>query len=337
MAWSLGELANLLGAELHGDPSSKVEHVATLEHATPGSLSFLANRVYRHYLATTKASAVLLARKDLAACPVAALVMDNPYLGYARAAAMLNPTPPWLGGVHECAWVSGDAHVHERAWVGPNAVVEAGATIEQDAFVGPCCVVGRDSVVGQGSQLVASVTLCHGVHIGRRALIHPGVVVGADGFGIANDAGAWVKVPQLGGVRVGDDVEIGANTTIDRGALEDTVIEVGVKLDNQIQIGHNVRIGEHTAIAGCVAIAGSVRIGARCTIGGSSAISGHIELGDDVHLTGGTQVAKSIPAAGVYSSGIPAQENRNWRKMVTRFTQLDSLFRRLGALEKRYK
>lgn len=161
--------------------------------------------------------------------------------------------------------------------------------------------------------------------------------MGADGFGIANDEGVWVKVPQLGGVQIADDVEIGANTTIDRGALEDTVIEAGVKLDNQIQIGHNVRIGPHTAIAGCVAIAGSVRVGARCTIGGSSAISGHIEIADDVHLTGGTQVAKSIPAPGIYSSGIPAQENRNWRKMVTRFAQLDSLFRRLRALEGRSK
>jgi UDP-3-O-[3-hydroxymyristoyl] glucosamine N-acyltransferase len=263
--------------------------------------------------------------------------MENPYLGYARAAAVLNPPVSWSGGIHETASVCSDARVHQSAWVGPNAVIEAGAQIEADVFVGPCCTVGRDTLVGESTRLVANVTLCHGVRIGRRVLVHPGAVVGADGFGIANDEGVWVKVPQLGGVQIADDVEIGANTTIDRGALEDTVIETGVKLDNQIQIGHNVRVGPHTAIAGCVAIAGSVRIGARCTIGGSSALSGHIEIADDVHLTGGTQVAKSIPAPGIYSSGIPAQENRNWRKMVTRFAQLDSLFRRLRVLERHSK
>lgn len=337
MAWSLGELAKLLGAELRGDPACQVDNVATLERAKPGSLSFLSNRVYRHYLATTQASAVVLAARDLESCPVAALVMENPYLGYARAAAVLNPPVSWSGGIHETASVCSDARVHQSAWVGPNAVIEAGAQIEADVFVGPCCTVGRDTLVGESTRLVANVTLCHGVRIGRRVLVHPGAVVGADGFGIANDEGVWVKVPQLGGVQIADDVEIGANTTIDRGALEDTVIETGVKLDNQIQIGHNVRVGPHTAIAGCVAIAGSVRIGARCTIGGSSALSGHIEIADDVHLTGGTQVAKSIPAPGIYSSGIPAQENRNWRKMVTRFAQLDSLFRRLRVLERHSK
>jgi UDP-3-O-[3-hydroxymyristoyl] glucosamine N-acyltransferase len=189
--------------------------------------------------------------------------------------------------------------------------------------------------IGDDTRLVANVTLCHGVRIGERVLIHPGAVIGADGFGLANDGGVWVKVPQLGGVRIGDDVEIGANTTIDRGALDDTVIERGVKLDNQIQIGHNVHVGEHTAIAGCVGIAGSTRIGKRCTIGGAARINGHLELADDVHVTGATLVPKSITEPGVYSSGMVAQGNKEWRRTMARINQLDEMARRLKALERR--
>lgn len=333
MELSLGKLADHLGAELHGDREHLIYRVATLEHAQAGDVSFFSNRRYKKFLQSTTASAVILAPGDLSACPVAALVVENPYLGYAMTAAVLNPVPAPDQGVHSSASVSAGAHVHPSAWVGPRAVIEHGVRIHEHAYIGPGCVIGTDSEVGARSRLVAGVILYHGVRLGKRALIHAGVVIGADGFGIANDDGVWVKVPQLGGVQVGDDVEIGANTTIDRGALEDTVIEVGVKLDNQIQIGHNVHIGAHTAIAGCVAIAGSARIGKRCTIGGSVSIGGHLEIADDVHLTGGTLVPKSIKAPGLYSSGMMAQDNRSWRRTHARLNQLDEMARRLKAVE----
>jgi len=333
VALSLGELADRLGAELVGDPAGSIERVATLERAGPGAVSFFSNRRYRKQLSGTRASAVILAREYLSSCPVDALVTDNPYLGYARAAAILNPEPEPQPGVHPRAWVSERARVDPGAWVGPNAVVEAQAEIGAGVFVGPCCVVGERARVGAGSRLYASVTLRHDVRVGERARLHPGVVIGADGFGIANDGGAWVKVPQLGSVRIGDDVEIGANSTVDRGALEDTVIEDGVKLDNQVQIAHNVHIGANTAVAGCVGIAGSAKIGRRCTIGGASAINGHIEIADDVHLTGATHVHNSIEKPGVYSSGMLLQDNRSWRRTLARLRKLDDMARRLRALE----
>lgn len=335
MALSLGELAQRLGAELHGDPTVAVERIAGLENATSGAVSFLANRRYHKNLAGTKASAVILAPRDLSACPVAALVSENPYLGYARAAALLNPAAEIRGGVHPTAWISPQAHVDASAWIGAQGVVGDGAHIGPKVFVGPGCVVGEGVTIGPGSKLVASVTVCHGVKIGRRALIHPGAVIGGDGFGIANDNGVWVKIPQLGSVNIGDDVEIGANTSIDRGALEDTIIEDGVKIDNQVQVGHNVRIGAHTAIAGCVGIAGSARIGSRCTIGGAANIGGHLEIVDDVHITGASTLPNSLKEPGVYSSTMPVQENRAWRRNVARIRQLDDLARRLKTLEDR--
>lgn len=337
LALSLGELAAQLGATLHGDPEERILRVATLSQAGPGAVSFLSNPHYRRQLEETRASAVILAPSDLPKCRVAALVLDNPYLGYARAATLLNPPANRPPGIHPSAWVSPEAEVHETAWVGAHAVVEAGARIASGAAVGPGCVVGEEVRIGEDSQLVARVTLCRGVIVGRRGLFHPGVVIGADGFGIANDAGVWVKVPQLGGVCIGDDVEVGANTTIDRGALEDTVIEDGVKIDNQVQIGHNVSIGAHTAIAGCVAIAGSTRIGRRCTIAGAASIAGHLEIVDDVHLTATSSVANSIREPGIYSSGMPVQENRAWRKNIARLRQLDEMARRLRALENKLR
>ena len=335
MAYSLQQLASILGAELHGDGTRAVERVATLERATAGDISFLANRRYRRLLPATSASAVILARDDLAECPVPALVMDNPYLGYAKVAQLLHPQQPVVAGVHSSAVVSRSARIDATAWVGPQAVVEDDAEVARGAFIGPGCVVGRCARVGEDSRLLARVVICHDVLIGRRNLVHPGAVLGADGFGIANDNGVWVKIAQLGTVRTGDDVEIGANTTIDRGAIEDTVIEDGVKIDNQVQIGHNVRIGAHTAIAGCVGIAGSARIGQRCTIGGACSIGGHLEIADDVHLTATTGVPNSITEAGIYSSGMPVQENRTWRRNVIRMRQLDELWRRMKELEER--
>lgn len=335
MDMMLGALAEALGATLHGDAGTRVEGVATLTGAGPGQLSFLANRRYRPQLRETRASAVILSEEFAVDCPTAALVMDNPYLGYARAASMLNPRPPDPRGIHPRAIVDGAAEVHGDAWVDAGAVVQAGARLAARSVVGPGCVVGQGVCIGEGTRLVANVTVCESVRLGRRVLVHPGVVIGADGFGIANDAGVWEKVPQLGGVTIGDDVEIGANTTIDRGALEDTFVEEGVKLDNLIQVGHNVRIGAHTAIAACVAIGGSARIGRRCTIGGAASIAGHLELADDVHLTATSAVPNSITEPGVYSSGMPVQENRAWRRNVIRMRHLDDMARALKQLEAR--
>jgi UDP-3-O-[3-hydroxymyristoyl] glucosamine N-acyltransferase len=249
----------------------------------------------------------------------------------------LNPERAFERGVHPSASVAKGATVHPEAYIGPHCSIANGAHIGARAYVGPGCVFEENATLGEDGRLVARVTLCKNVRVGKRAILHPGVVIGADGFGIANDDGVWVKVPQLGSVIIGDDVEIGANTTVDRGALEDTVLEHGVKLDNLIQVGHNVQIGAHTAVAACVAIGGSARIGKRCTIGGAASIAGHLEIADDVHLTATSAVPNSIKEAGVYSSGMPIQENKAWRKSVIRMRQLDEMARRLKAVEQRLK
>ncbi len=254
---------------------------------------------------------------------------------YAEAATILCPQFREPGGIHPSAVVEAGAQVDPTAWIGPNAVIGTDARISANVSIGPGCVVGRGSVIGAGSELVANVTVLHECVIGERALFHPGVVVGADGFGIANDKGRWVKVPQLGRVVIGNDVELGANTTVDRGAIEDTVIEDGVKIDNQVQIAHNVRIGAHTAIAGCAGIAGSAKIGRHCAIAGGVGIAGHLEIADGVQITAMALVTKSISQPGVYSSGTPLQPNDEWHKNFARFRKLDEMARRLRALEKK--
>lgn len=335
--YSLAELAEICGAQLRGDARVRVHAVATLEHAGPGSIAFLSNPHYKRFLGSTRASAVILAPGDADACPVPALTVQNPYLAYARVAALLMPVAPARSGQDADARVHPGAKIAGDAWVAPGAVIEEAAVIESGAAVGPNCVVMRAACVGEHTRLVANVTLAERVRIGKRGLIHAGAVIGADGFGIARDGERWVKVPQLGSVIVGDDVEIGANTTIDRGALEDTVIGNGVKLDNQIQIGHNVHIGEHTAIAGCVAIAGSAHIGKRCMIGGAAGIVGHIEIADDVTITAMTLVSRSINEPGVYSGSAPMDRAAQWRKNSVRIRQLDELARRLEHLERKMK
>lgn len=335
--YTLAELAARCGGEVRGDGGARIDRVATIQNAGPGSIAFLANPHYRKFLATTRASALILSAADAEGCTLPALVTSNPYLMYARVAALLAPEPPARRGVHPAAHVDPKAQLAADAWVGPGAVVEAGAEIGARASIGPNCVVMAGAKVGEDSRLVASVTLCHGVEIGRRGLLHPGAVIGADGFGIARDKAGWVKVPQLGSVKVGDDVEIGANTTVDRGALEDTVIEDGVKLDNQIQVAHNVRIGAHTAIAGCTAIAGSAVIGKRCMIAGGVGVTGHIEICDDVTVTAMTLVSHSITEPGVYSGSLPMDATAQWRKNSVRFRQLDSLARRVVDMEKKLK
>lgn len=335
MKFTLGQLAERLGAQLRGDASLRVSKVDTLERAQPNSISFFSNRRYRSQLLVTHAGAVLINAKDLSDCATNALVLDNPYLGYARVATWLNPEPQVLGGRHASAVVDASAEVASSAWIGPHCVIGANSKIGENCSLGPSCVVDAGAIIGADCRLIARVTILANVVVGARVTMHPGVVIGAQGFGIANDDGVWVNIPQLGGVLIGDDVDIGANSCIDRGALEDTVIEQGVKIDNHVQIGHNVRIGAHTAIAGCVAIAGSAQIGKRCTIGGTSAVSGHLEIVDDVHLTGGTNVPNSIREPGVYSSTLPLQGNREWRRNMARVKHLDELVKRVRALEEK--
>jgi UDP-3-O-[3-hydroxymyristoyl] glucosamine N-acyltransferase len=335
MTVSLGELAVRFGCELRGDPATLIDSVATLGRAHPRAICFLANPRYRRQLAETTAAAVVIEPRYAAECPVAALITPNPYAIYARIATLLQPShEPVPVGVHPTALVAADARIDPAARIGPYAVVGARASVGAHAQVGPHCVLQEDVEVGPGAMLVARVTLCRGVRLGARSLLHPGVVIGSDGFGFALDRGAWLKVPQLGGVRVGADVEVGSNSTIDRGAIEDTVIEDGVKLDNLIQIGHNVRIGAHTAIAGCTGVSGSTEIGARCQIGGAVAIGGHLTICDDVVITGTSMISRSITRPGVYSSGIPFEEARTWRKLVARFKRLDRITDRLAALER---
>lgn len=333
MPLRLAELAVRFGCELQGDPDALVERVAPLQEATAGALAFLANPRYRRHLADTRATAVVLDAASAAECPVAALVARNPYATYARIAQLLYPQPPPVAGRHATAVVEPGAQVDVTAYVGALAYVAAGAVIGPRAVVGAGSVVLAGAAIAADARLVARVTLCEGVRIGERCILHPGCVIGADGFGQAPDAGAYVKVPQVGSVAIGADVEVGANTTIDRGTIGNTVIADGVKIDNQVQIGHNVRIGEHTVIAGCAGISGSAVIGRRCMIGGMVGVVGHLEICDDVAITGRTMVSSSIRQPGVYSSALHADEARRFRRNAARFQQLDELARRVRRLE----
>jgi UDP-3-O-[3-hydroxymyristoyl] glucosamine N-acyltransferase len=332
--YTVAELAGRFGLAFHGDGDRCVDGVGTLGGAGPSQLSFLSNSKYAGQLASTRAGVVVLAADHLAACPTAALVAPDPYVAYARIAALFAPTPLAPPGIHPSAVVAPSAQVSAQASIGPLCVIGERAHIDEGAVLGAHCIVGDDCHVGAQSRLVARVTLVGQVHLGKRVLVHPGAVIGADGFGLAFDADHWIKLPQLGGVRIGDDCEIGANTTIDRGALEDTVLEEDVRLDNQVQIAHNVHVGAHTAMAGCAAVAGSARIGRWCQIGGNAGVLGHLQLADRVTITAKSLVTHSIHAAGEYSSGVPLDDNRQWRKNAARFKHLDEFVRRLLALEK---
>jgi UDP-3-O-[3-hydroxymyristoyl] glucosamine N-acyltransferase len=321
--FSLGELAVRFGLTLRGDPSLNVRSVATLSRANSGALTFLANSRYRRQLESTRATAVILSAEDEAHCPVAALIDPNPYLAYARIASLMHPEMTPEPGIHPSAVVAYGAQIASSASIGPLAVIEEGARIGERVLVGPCCIVQKGASVGADSTLRSRVNLYPGVTLGQRCILHAGAVVGADGFGFAPNDGTWVKVPQVGSVRIGDDVEIGANTTIDRGAIDDTVVENGVKLDNQIQVGHNVTIGAHTAIAACTGISGSTVIGQRCMIGGMVGFAGHLTIADDVVVTGCSLVSASIKKPGSYSSGMPTVETRLWRRMVAHLRRLD--------------
>lgn len=332
---SLGELAARVGAELHGDPDRAVRGVGTLAQAGPQVISFLANPRYREALAQTGAAAVILQARHLDACPVDALVVGDPYLAYAQIADLLYPRQRPGPGVHPRAVVASDAVLGDGVTVAANAVIEEGVHVGEGTVIGAGCVIGPFSRIGRDCRLAANVTLCDRVLLGDRVVLYPGVVLGADGFGLARAPDGWLAVPQVGRVVIGSDVEIGAGTTVDRGAIGDTVIGDGVRLDNLIQVGHNVQIGEHTVIAACTGISGSTRIGRRCMIGGAACLNGHIEVGDDVVITGMAMVHGNLKGPGVYSSGLPAEENREWRRGVTRYRRLGALGDRVRQLEAR--
>ncbi len=333
MQYKLGELAEVINAELKGDPNCVISGLGTLQNAGPDQLSFFTNRRYARFLKSTTAAAVVLSAEDMNDCPVFSLVSKDPYLAYAKAVRYMNPEQPSDPGVHPSAIVSVTASIHSSACICANSYIGEHVQIDENIYIGPGCVVEDNSVIGNGSRLIANVSVCHNIKIGERVLMHAGVVIGADGFGITNEAGKWLKIPQLGSVEIKNDVEIGANTTIDRGALGNTLIEEGVKIDNQVQIGHNSIIGAHTAIAGCVVIAGSVTIGKRCMIGGGTAIAGHIVITDDVVITGLSGVTNSIKEAGTYSGAMTITDNLTWRKNMARFRHLNELAIRLKAVE----
>lgn len=334
MAVSLGALAVRFGCELRGDPATPIERVGTLANADAGAIAFLAETRNRRELSDTRAAAVVLHPDALADCRTAALLAENPRATFARIAELLHPQPQPPAGVHPSAILAPGATVDPTAYVGPQTLIGAGALIGPRAYVGPQSVIEEQVNIAADVRLVARVTLCRGVQIGARTIIQPGVVIGGDGFGFVPEQGRWLKVPQVGSVRIGPDVEIGANTTIDRGAIEDTVIEEGVKLDNLIQIGHNVRIGAHTVIAACSGISGSVTIGKHCIIGGGVGFAGHVTIADGVTITGYTMVTRSLLQPGVYSSGIPVEESKIWRRQIARYRRLAEHERRLRALER---
>src|SRR5690606_19313228 len=327
-------LAERFGLALCGDGGVAVDSVATLSGAGPRQLSFLANPRYRGQLAGSDAGVVVVREGDAEGLERTLLVARDPYVAFAKIAALFDPAPVANAGVHASAVVDASAEVDPSAEIGPFTCIGARSRIGAGAIIGPGCVIGEDCVVGAGSRLVARATLVRCVRLGERVLVHPGAVLGADGFGLAMDAGRWIKVPQQGGVLVGDDCEIGANTTIDRGAIEDTVLEEDVRLDNQIQIGHNVRIGAHTAMAGCAAVAGSATIGRYCLVGGGAGILGHLAICDRTVINAMALVTSSIDVPGEYSSGTPLMDTRSWRRSAARFKQLDALARQVQALGK---
>ena len=333
VSYTLGALAVQFGCRLHGDPNTTVSSIAALDGGST-SIGFVASPAYREALRNTRLAAVVVDEGLAADCPVAALVHANPHATFARIAALLHPAAAPVAGVHPHALVHPEARVDASAQIDAFALIGAAAVIGPNCHIGAHCVVQSNAVVGAATRLLPRVTICSGTHMGSRCLVHPGAVIGADGFGNARDAGQWVKVPQIGGVLIGDDVEIGANTTIDRGAFGNTVIEDGVRLDNQIQIAHNVVVGAHTAIAACTGIAGSTRIGKRCMIGGGTGIGGQLTIGDDIVIAGFGMVTRSLDRPGMYTSVMPVEEAQLWRRIVARIKRLDVLASRVKKLER---
>ena len=332
---TLAEIASALGAELRGDPDLEITGLATLEAAGPDQLSFLANPAYSRHLGESGAGAVLISPAMAEPTQTNVLLLDDPYLGYARISRYFDTSPAPAAGVHATAVIDPSVAVPDSASIGPYVVIEAGVTLGERVVIGTHSVIGADCSLGDDCILRPRVTLAHGVTMGHRCHILSGAVIGSDGFGFAVHKGQWHRIAQIGGVTLGDDVEVGANTAIDRGALEDTRLGNGVKIDNLVQIAHNVQIGDHRALAGKVGIAGSTRIGRHCMFGGASGVSGHLTITDGVQVTGMTMVTGDIREPGVYSSGTGHMNNREWRKNAARFRQLDAMARRLKELEKK--
>ncbi|HEX7607202.1 MAG TPA: UDP-3-O-(3-hydroxymyristoyl)glucosamine N-acyltransferase [Usitatibacter sp.] len=328
-ALTLREIVARLGGEALGEVAAPLTGVATLDSAGPWEIAFLANPKYRSKLATTRAGAVILSPGDRDAAAMPRIVADNPYAYYARTVALFHPPPALHPGIHPFAQVDAQAHVDAGAEIDAFVVIGPGASIAKGASIGPHCVIGADAAIGEGTRLNARVTIYDGCSVGARCVVHSGAVIGADGFGMARDEGRWLKIPQVGSVRIGDDVEIGANTTIDRGALDDTVIEDGVKLDNQIQIAHNCVIGAHTVIAGCTGISGSVTVGKHCMIGGGVGLVGHITICDHVTISGFSLITKSITEPGTYTSGLPFMPHAEWLRNAVHLRRLGEMAREL--------
>jgi UDP-3-O-[3-hydroxymyristoyl] glucosamine N-acyltransferase len=333
--YTLAQIATRLGGRLVGDGSVEIEQVGSLEHAGARQIAFLASSRYKARLAGTRAAAVVLAPEAESLTALPRIVSEQPYPYFARLSQLLNPSSAPVPGVDAAAQVSPDARIAPSARVEAGAVVGADAQIGERAWIGAGCFVGAGAAIGEDSRLHPSVVVYAGCRIGARAIVHSGAVIGADGFGMAAAEGRWIKVPQIGRVLIGDDVEIGANTTIDRGTVDDTVLEDGVKLDNQVQIGHNCHIGAHTAMAGCAGVAGSAVIGRRCTVGGAAVVLGHLSLCDDVHVSAATVISRSIRKPGTYTGMYPFDENAAWARNTALVRHLAELAERLGALEKR--
>lgn len=334
VSYRLSEIAAQLGGRVLGDAGVRIVQIATLETAQSDQISFLTNSKYRAQLADTHAGAVILAEADADATGLPRIISDNPYAYFARVSAMLNPLPEIRPGIHSSAVIGAGAQIDATACIAATAVIGEGARIGPHSVIGEGCSVGANVVIGGHARLYPRVVVYHDCVIGDNLIAHSGVVIGSDGFGIALDQGRWIKIPQIGRVVIGNDVEVGANTTIDRGALSDTVIEDGVKLDNQIQIAHNVRIGAHTAIAGCVGIAGSTTIGKYCRIGGSAGILGHLQIADHVEIASFTLIGKSIRESGSYAGIFPFSKTDDWRKNSVHLRHLNDLADRIKTLEK---
>ena len=333
MPFTLNELAEKTGASLAGSGDTVIESVADITCAKAGSIVFVSNPKYAIYLQDTEASAVIITERLLAGCGRPALVTENPRVVFSKIALLLNPLPEVVPWISPHAVIADDAEIDPSARIEACVVIQGGATIGRGSWVSPGCVIEKNAIIGANTRLFANVTIGERCVIGDNAVLHSGAVIGADGFGFVWDRDAYIKVPQLGTVRIGNNVEIGANTSIDRGAIGDTIIENGVKIDNQIQLGHNDHVGEHTTISGHSGIAGSVKIGRKCVLGGGVGIGDNVEITDNVVLAGRSSVAKSIKEPGMYAAVIPVVEAGKWRRILSRIKQLDDLAKRIKALE----
>lgn len=334
---SLNDLANHLGATLHGDANSEIYGLASISRATKGQVTFLSDSRYRDSLENCQASAVVLTEENVPYCQTAALIVTNPYAAYAKLAQLFDTTPAPATDIAASAVIAEDVIIGENVSIGANAVIETGVSLADHVVIGAGCFIGKNSSIGAHTKLWANISVYHDVRIGEHCLIQSNTVIGSDGFGYANHQGKWSKIPQLGTVIIGNNVEIGACTTIDRGALDDTIIADGVIIDNLCQIAHNVKIGEHTAVAGGVIMAGSLTVGRYCMIGGASVINGHMEICDKVTVTGMGMVMRPITEPGIYSSGIPLQTNKMWRKTAALVLRIDEMNHRIKELEKKLK